>query len=106
MNKIVRSLRVVELSAFDFESRIAFKGCLPHLRANILSFTITVSPNEKRLCVTSLLGDVVGDSFFILKSMSKIKHKDFVDLSTEATSSTTGASKSCPGRHDFHWRYC
>jgi hypothetical protein len=72
MKKIIRSLRVAKLSPFDFKSCVSFKSCLPHLRANILSFTITVGPDEKRFCVPSLIRNVVGDSLFFLKPINEI----------------------------------
>lgn len=60
-------LGVAELGSLNDDARIAFQGLVPYFGANVLTFSITISPDEQNLRIFGLLSDVICDRLFVLE---------------------------------------
>ena len=67
MEMNVRSLGIAELCSFDFNGSIAFEGCLPYFRTNMLPFPVTICPNEQSSSIFGLARNVGCDGFLVLE---------------------------------------
>lgn len=68
---------VAELGSLDDDAGVAFEGLIAYFGANVLSFSVAISPNEQDLCVLGLLGDIFGDGFLVLRKLvAKIQQKE------------------------------
>ncbi len=67
----VRSLGVAESSPFDSDPGIALSRLFANFRADMLPFSVTISPNEQYLRIPRLLLNVVGNWLAFLPSSAQ-----------------------------------
>ena len=66
--RFLRSFCVAEPRPFDLEPWVAFESRLSHFRANMLTFTVAIGPDEESLCITCLRGYIGSNRLFVLSA--------------------------------------
>jgi hypothetical protein len=62
----LRPLRIAESRSLDLKIPIADEGLFPYLAPDMLTFAITIRPNEQNSGEPSLLLDVLCNTFVVL----------------------------------------
>ena len=63
----LRPLSVSEFSTFDLNTRVPSLCLIPDLSPNMLSFAITIGPDEQSFASFGLFFNVLCDCYFILQ---------------------------------------
>jgi hypothetical protein len=62
----IRFLRIAELGAPDLDIRVAPSCLSPNFGAYMLTFSVTICPDEQRSGESGLLLDIFGDALLLL----------------------------------------
>lgn len=62
----LRSLDVAKLGSLDLEGSVPFESSHAHLSPNVLSFSITIRPDEQRSCILGILLDIICNILLVL----------------------------------------
>lgn len=66
MQTYLRSFCIAEYRSLDLNATFAFPSSLPYLGTDVLTFSVTVGPDEQSLAVLGLLSDISCDWLLVL----------------------------------------
>lgn len=93
----LRSLNIAESGSLDYDVPVVLPRLFNNLMADILALAIAIRPNDEEACISSLIGNVLRNGFFVLRLISAQAQAYLEMKRTSPTLVTVGALKRAMG---------